>query len=66
MPAEERVFTPRETRVAVWVVMGALALTAAGLAARSTMLPPTIERTERVSVSGVAEAQPLAATEAFL
>lgn len=66
MRAKEAVFSPRETRVVVWVMMGALALTAAGLAARDTMIPPTIERAERASLSHVPEAQPLVPTEAFL
>ena len=59
MPSEEKVFTPRETKLAVWVVAGALALTAAGLTARQMILTPQIEQAERVSLADIPEARPL-------
>lgn len=66
MSAREAVFTPRDTRVAAWVLLTLVALTAAVFAARQAATPAAFPAMERAAASSVPEAQPLAPTEALL
>lgn len=64
MRLANRAFTPREINFGLWVIVGALLLSAAGVVANGWLLSPSLGQYSEASVrqasSNVLEARPLA------
>ena len=63
MRKSEGAFSPREVKLGMWVVLGALLLSAAGFVANNWLLSPSLGGYEQVSAqpaqNGILEARPL-------
>lgn len=63
MRGSEGAFSPREVRLGMWVVLGALLLSAAGFVANTWLLSPSLGGYEQVAAqpaqNGVLDARPL-------